>query len=209
MHASCCACASCAAAAASKQPHAWALDTRCCCLRRQEIGQRTSKAAELEASCRKLNARVQELSSERDKHASRAQLLDTQLAEAQQALCAAQAAAALQLQLQQQQALEALAAAEAQAQEAQAQLQRQLESAQAVASSGSEAAAAAAAEREASLSAALHEARAAASAQQAAAEEHEQRQRRAVQHLQEQVRQLEAEKQVSAATGAAAALCVS
>jgi chromosome segregation ATPase len=135
-----------------------------------------------------------QLAALQDKHAKQQQ----DIASLRQQLSELQAAARQHgARVEELEAARGQAAAEAQATATQLQdAQLKLAAAQAAAATGSQQAAAAAAEREAALAAALTDAQAALAAQQAASADAEQRQRQAVSRLQEQVRQLEMEKQV-------------
>jgi chromosome segregation ATPase len=164
--------------------------------RRAENTTLTSRVSQLESSNRQLHYLIKELKDERDMQSSKADMLDMQLTEAKQLLASAEQTAAVNRQLLQQEMDGALAAAQQQLKDNMASMQQELAAAHQAAASNREQAAAATAEREAALVVALDEARAVAHAQQATAAEHEQRQRRTMQRLQEQIKQLEAEKQV-------------
>ncbi|KAF8062760.1 CRTISO2 [Scenedesmus sp. PABB004] len=154
-----------------------------------------AKVAELEKGARRLGHRVKEVENERDRAASRAEVLAIQLEEARGELAAAAASAARALAAAQAEHADAAEAARAAAAGERAALEAALADARAAAAVGSEAAAAAAAAREAALEAALGDARGAAAALQEAQGAAEARHARALGALQEQVRALEREKQ--------------
>lgn len=162
----------------------------------------------VEAAAKKLNSRIKELESERDKLASKVHVLEAQLEEARQALAVAQQSAAQEVELLQQQHAEAAHAAQQDLAATSAKLQEQLAVVQAAAAAGSKQAAAAAAEKEAALSAALTDAQAAVAALEAAAAENEQRHRKALARMQDHARQLEAEKQVGCGASSSNCACV-
>ena len=77
-----------------------------------------------------MNHRIKELENERDKHASRVEVLEIQLSEAQQIAAVAEQQTAVRLQLLQQDHQEELATAEQRHHETRTKMQQQLEAAQ-------------------------------------------------------------------------------